>query len=173
MTSVIAYFPNDIFYDFNTLEPIQGHGSNVTLQNIDLTHIPIHIRGGTVLPLRIQSTMTTNELRKKDFELVIAPDADGEAFGQLYYDDGESIIPESSTLVQFSFRDQNLSMSGKFDYPFGVNLSRVRILGVKQAPSNVLVDGNAVKIVYNQTTMILDVGIGQPFTHEFEVCYHS
>lgn len=170
---MVLYLPNDIFYDFKTLKPVQGHASNVTLDKIDLDQIPVYIKGGAVLPLRVRSAMTTNQLRKEDFELVVAPNANGEAFGQLYYDDGESNVPASSTFVKFSFEDQNLSMSGALGYPLGVNLSRVRILGVEQAPRELYVDGEAAEIVYDPATMILDVRIGQPFTHRYEVCYHS
>jgi alpha-glucosidase len=170
---VDLYLPNDIFYDFKSLKPVQGHGSDITLDNIDLSQIPVHIKGGAVLPLRVRSAMTTNQLRKEDFELVVAPNADGEAFGQLYYDDGESIVPASSTFVKFSFEDQNLAMWGTFGYPLGVNLARVRILGVQQAPRELYVNGEATKIVYDPVRMVLDVKIGQPFTHEFEDCYHN
>jgi alpha-glucosidase len=117
--------------------------------------------------------MTTGELRKKDFELVVAPNAAGEAFGQLYYDDGESITPESSTLLKFTFKNQTLTMSGDFGYPLGVNLAAVRILGVQQAPKEVLVDGKGIQLTHNQTALSVDAKIGQPFTKLFEVSYRS
>lgn len=166
--SVVAYFPNDTFYDFKTLTLLQGQASDVTLENIDPTQIPVHIKGGTVLPLRVESAMTTDELRKKDFELIVAPNAAGEAFGQLYYDDGESITPKSSTFIKFSFEGQTLSWSGQFDYPLGVNLARIRILGVKEMPNEV----NVGKMSYDESTKILDIEIGQPLDKASEINYH-
>jgi alpha-glucosidase (family GH31 glycosyl hydrolase) len=57
------YLPKDIFYDFNTLAPVQGQGQNVSLTNVNFTTIPVHIRSGVILPLRIESAMTTAQLR--------------------------------------------------------------------------------------------------------------
>ncbi|KAH9930888.1 glycosyl hydrolases family 31-domain-containing protein [Fomitopsis serialis] len=64
-TSVSIYLPDDIFYDFNTFEPVRGNGSYVEL-DVNLTSIPVHIRGGAILPLRAQSAMTTTALRQQD-----------------------------------------------------------------------------------------------------------
>ena len=170
-TSVTFYLPNDIFYDFKTLKPTQGHGSNVTLDNVDLTQIPVYIKGGAILPLRMQSAMTTDELRKQDFEIIVAPDVSGEAYGQLYYDDGESIEPASSTLVKFWFKDRMMTMAGDFGYPLGVNLARVRVLGVDRAPGVVYLDGEEVKFLYDSGTMVLEVPVGRVFDRDFELCF--
>ena len=166
-TSVSIYLPKDNFYDFKTLAPVQGTGTFVTLTNVALTQVPLHIKGGSVLPLRAKSAMTTTALRKNDFEIIVAPNASGEASGQLYFDDGESLVQKSSTNVKFKYKDQKLVVSGHFDYPLGVNVSRVRILGVQKAPKAV----NAAGFQYDQTTKVLDVKIDQPFTHGFEVCF--
>ena len=79
-TSVEAYFPNEIFYDFQTLRAIGIQGSNMTL-NANLTEIPLHIRGGSILPLREKGTMTTKALRNVDFEILVAPNSNGTAKG--------------------------------------------------------------------------------------------
>lgn len=63
-TSVSIYLPHDTFYDFLTLAPIQGTGVFVTLEDISVTTIPVYIKGGVVLPLRVANAMTTTELRK-------------------------------------------------------------------------------------------------------------
>ena len=58
-TSVDIYLPDDQFYDFYTYEPIRGEGKNMSLSDIDYTSIPLHIRGGGILPMRTESAMTT------------------------------------------------------------------------------------------------------------------
>ena len=65
-TSVDIYLPDDVFYDWNNgFSPVRGNGANVTLSDVDFNTIPLHIRGGSVLPLRAESANTTTELRKK------------------------------------------------------------------------------------------------------------
>ena len=102
-TSISIYLPKDTFYDFKTLAPVQGQGTYISLDSVPFTEIPLHIRGGVVLPLRAQSAMTTTEVRKQDFELVVAPGGDGKATGKLYVDDGESVSPSSRTEVWMRF----------------------------------------------------------------------
>lgn len=173
-TSVSIYLPKDIFYDFVTLSPVQGTGSTVTLSNITLTQIPVHIKGGAVLPLRAKSAMTTTQLRKTDFEFVVAPDLHDEASGNLYVDDGESITQKSTTEVSMKYKSGTLAVTGQFGYALGVNVSRVRFLGVKKSPKAVMANGKAVLASgysYDSTSKVLDVTIGQPFTKGLTVQY--
>lgn len=87
-TSVEIYLPDDIFYDWNNgFNPVRGTGSNVTLSDVDFNTIPLHIRGGNILPLHAESANTTTELRKKPFQLLVAPGLDGIASGSLYLDE--------------------------------------------------------------------------------------
>src|SRR6266404_3564459 len=90
-TAVDIYLPDDRFYDFLTYKTVEGRAANITLTNVSFTEIPVHVKGGVVLPLRIESAYTMADLRKKDFELVVAPGRDGSACGSLYLDDGVSI----------------------------------------------------------------------------------
>jgi alpha-glucosidase len=171
-TSVSIYLPKDIFYDFLTLAPIQGTGSHVFLPNVSFTEIPVYIKGGAVLPLRAQSTMTTTELRETDFEFVVAPASDGTASGLLYIDDGVSVTQAAETAVTMSFNHGTLTVSGSFGFQTGVNTSRVRFLGVTKAPTTVLLNGKAVAhqaVTFNKATKVLDVAVGQAFTRGFTV----
>lgn len=129
-----------------------------------------------MLPLRSQSAMTTTALRKIDFELVVAPDVHGQATGKLYADDGESISPPSSMQVNMVFANGKLNISGSFGYNLGVNVSRVRFLGVGSTPSSVLVNEKAVgtsEYAYDPTNKVLDVDIGEPFNKSFSVEYQT
>lgn len=166
-TSVSAYFPKDIFYDFATLKPLQGTGSAVTLSNISFTDIPVHIRGGSILPLRVESAMTTTALRTKDFEFVVAPGSNGKASGSLYIDDGVSIAQSSSTSVIMSYGAQTLAVTGSFGFATGVNVQRVRVLGVQKRPALVLVNAKKATFTYSSTTKVLDVAVGLPLDRGF------
>jgi alpha-glucosidase len=172
VTTVSAYLPRDLFYEWGTWKTVQGVGESVTLES-NFTSIPVHVKGGAVLPLRANSAMTTTELRKTDFELVVAPGLDGTATGSLYADDGESIKPATTTNVKFAYGHGVLSADGDFGYKLGVNVQRVRVLGVQKAPKSVKVKyggkEEAVKATWEKSTGLLDVPIGKKFDRGFTV----
>ncbi|KAF7298389.1 putative alpha/beta-glucosidase agdC [Mycena kentingensis (nom. inval.)] len=171
-TSVSIYLPKDMFYDFLTLAPVMGTGSQVTLSNVSFTQIPVHIKGGVVLPLRATRQMTIAELRETDFEFVVAPGTDGTASGSLYVDDGESIAQPRQTEVGMTFKHGALTVTGHFGFKVGVNVARVKVLGVEKAPRSVVVNGKAVKkgaVGYDATNKVVSVQVDLPLTHGFTV----
>ena len=127
-TSVDIYLPNDVFYDFWTYETVRGHGTTVTLDDIAFDDIPLHIRGGSVLPLRIDGANTTTALRKLDFELIVAPGLDGTAAGQLYLDDGDSLVQPATSLLNFKWANGKLTTTGTFNYPTTNKIRTVTVL---------------------------------------------
>lgn len=179
-TSVMIYLPKDKFYDFATFTPVEGTGRHVTLTDVNFTTIPLHIRGGAVLPLRAAGAMTTTELRATDFEFVIAPGADGKAKGVLYVDDGVSIVQERVMSVEMMFSDNKLYVYGLFGLEVGVKVANVAFLGVESAPAFVTIssdtgkEGNESKVSfgYDSACKVLRVRIDAPLTHGFEVVLH-
>lgn len=171
-TEATFYLPNDQFYDFLTGTPVRGQGKNVTLDDVPYTSIPLHIRGGAVLPLRIESGMTTTDVRKNDFEFVVAPGLNGKATGTLYVDDGVSIDQPKQTNVQMNYTGNTLTVGGTFDYPVGVNLAAVQFLGVAKNPGSVKVNGKPVAsnaVAFNSTTQVLTVVTNLTLTQGFTV----
>lgn len=129
-TSVEIYLPDDKYYSFSTLLPVEATGSYVKLTDIPYTDIPVHIRGGSIVPLRVSGAYTTAQIRTKDFELLIAPDANGYAEGELYLDDGESLVQNKTSEIRFTYDDDELEMSGLFGYDMGdVKIAKITILG--------------------------------------------
>ncbi|KAL3481946.1 glycosyl hydrolases family 31-domain-containing protein [Aspergillus californicus] len=128
-TTVKAYFPKDIFYDWYTGHPIHGKGKTITLSNIDITHIPIHIRGGSIIPVRASGAMTTTELREENFQLIIAPGLDGTAAGSLYLDDGDSLEQSHTAEIEFEYRHGTLFVKGQFGLGAAVELESITLLG--------------------------------------------
>ncbi|KAH7318236.1 glycosyl hydrolases family 31-domain-containing protein [Stachybotrys elegans] len=88
---VSIYLPEDVFYEFETQKRVQGNAEWQRLTGVPFDRIPLHVRGGCIVPLRTESANTTTELRKKNFELFVAPGVDGTAQGSLYLDDGISL----------------------------------------------------------------------------------
>ncbi|KAK8117999.1 glycoside hydrolase family 31 protein [Apiospora kogelbergensis] len=115
-TSVAAYLPDDRFYAFDTWEKVEGAGAGIAFDNVSFTDIPLHVRGGTVLPLRVKSGYTTTDVRKEPFNLVIAPGRDGKAAGSLYLDDGDSVEQKATSEIEFAFADGKLQITGTFGY---------------------------------------------------------
>jgi alpha-glucosidase len=113
---VTFYLPNDTFYDFWTHKRVEGQGKNVTRTDVKYTDIPVHIRGGTIIPYRINSANTTKELRKQDFAVLIAPDAEGKAEGRLYIDEGERIVQPDTSEMTFKFENGAMTIYGIFNY---------------------------------------------------------
>ncbi|KAG8875707.1 hypothetical protein FRB97_004788 [Tulasnella sp. 331] len=166
VTSVDIYLPKDTFYDFDTFAPVQGKGATVSLTDIDYTDIPLHIRGGGILPMRIEGAMTTKELRTKDFQLVVAPDATGAATGLLYIDDGLSVKQAAETSITFTYAKGMLEATGTFAYNVGsVKVAKVLILGVATSPKAVTVTGGtSLGFIYEPTTKVVAVNVTIPLT---------
>lgn len=140
-TSVIFYLPNDIFYDLFTLKQMESTGGTVTYNDVKFTDIPVHIRGGSIVPTRVNSAKTTKELREEDFELIIAPGKDGRAFGTLYLDDGESIEQEATSEIEFTFEDNTISADGSFGFQTKQGVFSVLLLGKDGAKRYELKEG--------------------------------
>lgn len=135
--TVTYYLPNDVFYDYWTHAKVQGEGKNVTVMDLAYTDIPVHVRGGSIIPHRVNSANTTKALRKEDFYVLIAPDANGNAKGQLYLDDGESIEQSGVSEVAFTYEAGKLSVTGSFSYAGAsdesVTVAKVLVLGQEKS----------------------------------------
>lgn len=130
-TSVEFYLPRGRFYDFWTHEKIDSKGAQVKRDNVGYDEIPVHIRGGNIIPLRTKSAYTTTALRKQDFELIVAPDELGVASGFLYLDDGDSVEPKTKSELHFSYKNGGLTSNGSFGYNPHVKLAKITILGCR------------------------------------------
>jgi alpha-glucosidase len=129
-TSVTAYMPGDLFYDFETHQVVRGQGVKITFNDVSFTQITSHIRGGSIIPMRVKSANTTTEVRKQNFVVIVAPGLDGTASGSLYLDDGDSLIQPAVSDIQFTYSAKGIfSMEGSFDYDSGVVIESVTVLG--------------------------------------------
>ncbi|KAF2740225.1 alpha-glucosidase b [Polyplosphaeria fusca] len=148
-TSVSFYLPDDVFYDLFTLKAMDGGGKSITYNDVEFTDIPVHIKGGSVIPARVNSANTTKALRDEDFELLIAPDKDGKASGALYLDDGDSVNQQGTSEIEFTFEDNTISVDGTFGYDTKNGVLSVTVLG----------SGDAQKYTLNE-------GLDGPWSHD-------
>ncbi len=148
-TDVRVYLPDDIYYDFETGEAVRGRADFVDIQDVPFDRIPLHVRGGCIIPLRVASANTTTELRKQRFELIVAPSlSDGSAEGTLYVDDGVSLDGGESPLwLKFRYADGQMHTSVLNDSQCspqsglkgcmataGIRMQQVKVLGGSKCP---------------------------------------
>lgn len=89
------------WFDWYTLAEVDAQPQENKILSAPLEHINVHVRGGSILALQ-QPKLTTGETRNTPYNLVVALDSDGKASGSLYLDDGVSLVPNATKLVQVS-----------------------------------------------------------------------
>ncbi|KAF2767294.1 hypothetical protein EJ03DRAFT_366085 [Teratosphaeria nubilosa] len=122
-----------IWYDWYTLQPEEVRPQENKTLSAPLEHINVHVRGGSILPLQ-QPKYTTSETRNTSFSLLVALDKNGEASGSLYLDDGESLMPTETKLIQFKYASGMLSTSINGTYSASPPLANVTIVGASASP---------------------------------------
>ncbi|XP_076060540.1 lysosomal alpha-glucosidase-like [Oratosquilla oratoria] len=176
-TKVNAYLPKGLWYDWYTGEQLKSKGE---VFKLDAPHdtIPLLVRGGSVLPTQDPST-TTVKSRLNKFGLVIAPDDSGNAAGELYWDDGDSLDTverKEYNHIEFECGSNSLiskrtSIDGAF-YPAKMELGSMRILGVLEKVQEVAIDGKLVPFSYNSQYQVLHVkGFTQNLMDKFTVTW--
>jgi len=161
-TEVQGVFPGiaqgEIWYDWYTQTAVNAQpGENVTIP-APLGHIPVYVRGGAILPQQ-EALYTTTESRNSPWSLLCALSADGTATGQIYIDDGESIVPPATLLVDLTASNGSLYASARGTYEDTNALANVTVMGVRSEPSAVSLNGRRVSqgVAYNGTSQVLSV----------------
>jgi alpha-glucosidase len=126
-SSVSFYVPKGTWYDIATQKPVSGAGSTITYDNVGTSDIPILVAGGSIIAARMKGAMTTKALRDNDFELLIAPGADGNASGTLYLDDGESLVQAGTSEIMFTWDGDKIKMSGTFGFSTRVGVKSITV----------------------------------------------
>ncbi|KAI1392968.1 glycoside hydrolase family 31 protein [Hypoxylon trugodes] len=148
-TTVDGVFPGvgsgTLWYDWYNHTSITGvtAGQNVTI-DAPLGHIPVYVRGGKVVPLQ-EPGLTTSAVRSSPWSLLVALDADGHASGGLYLDDGESLVPNATTWVDFTVEHSSLKATPKGNFIDINTLGNVTILGAQGPISKVQLNGKDVQ----------------------------
>ncbi len=98
-TEVDAYLPDDVWYELraDNLSPASETG-HVKLSDRPSGVPPIHFRGDSIIPVTFienlfrYNTSNTEAVRRGYFFLLVIPGKTKTATGDLFWDDGESII---------------------------------------------------------------------------------
>ncbi|KAL5515496.1 hypothetical protein EMCRGX_G000670 [Ephydatia muelleri] len=148
VTSVEAYFPHGRWFNFTDGQELSFPGQSLLL-HAPYNFIPLHVRGGSVIPMQTPNT-TTTQSRLNSFQLLIAPDGNQNASGYLYLDDGESLNTDQTnnyTLLQFALRNNVFSsivLSSGYGGADGAVLESIKTFGIKIKPTNVYLNTTAI-----------------------------
>ncbi|OMJ26506.1 Alpha-glucosidase [Smittium culicis] len=153
-TTVDAYFPEEVWYDWYDHSSIVGEGKNVTL-NAPLNHVNVHIKGGNVVTTQ-EPKMSVEDTLAGSYTLIVALDCEDKAKGTLYLDDGVTYNTTHS-IINFTSNGKTLSASGSYNYDDNNYVSKVIVLGLNEFCDNAYSDpDNSNKLVINNLSLPLD-----------------
>lgn len=156
----------EIWYDWYTQTAVDANpGVNTTI-HAPLGHIPVFVRGGSIIPMQ-EPALTTRDARKTPWSLLAPLSSDGTACGQLYVDDGESIHPDDILEVTLKAADSSLSAISRGTWKEDNTLAKVTLLGMAKEPSTVTFNNHRLphsSVKYNTTSQVLSVEGLQHYT---------
>ncbi|KAL7670521.1 hypothetical protein ACOME3_005456 [Neoechinorhynchus agilis] len=130
-TQLPIYFPDNTWFDLNTYEPVNTVGW--TTIDVDLNSVPMYIRQGSVVPTHlITKGKNAIENRNSTFMLYAAIHPNKIATGNLFWDDGESMVGPQ-VMINFVAIDKMLSLnaihpSNAYNDPLILN--EIAVLGI-------------------------------------------
>uniref|UniRef100_A0A2R8ZNT8 Lysosomal alpha-glucosidase n=1 Tax=Pan paniscus TaxID=9597 RepID=A0A2R8ZNT8_PANPA len=126
---------------------------------------------------RIGPGLTTTESRQQPMALAVALTTGGEARGELFWDDGESLeVLERGAHTQVIFLARNNTIVNELvrvtSEGAGLQLQKVTVLGVATAPQQVLSNGVPVSnFTYSPDTKVLDIRVSLLMGEQFLVSW--
>ena len=133
--SVEGYFPKSSrWYDwYSGVELLDGP---YKLLQAPLEHIPVHIRGGYIIPCQ-KPALTTHLSRLQPYYLIVALDHQFKAKGDIFIDDGMTVVDKAvstySEMKAFMPNQNNLTISLRaksFDYTSISSIGQINVLGL-------------------------------------------
>lgn len=161
VVEIPVYLPFGTWYSLKDGQPFYSKGQYLLL-SAPLDTINVHVREGHIIPQQ-EPALTTSASRTNLFFLTVALSEGGWAWGDLFWDDGESLDTYEknsySYLIFIAGQAQIVSdpvrLNGDLD---GLVLGGVRVFGVPSPPRYVLANGKKVRdFSYNSDTKALTV----------------
>ncbi|XP_067936400.1 lysosomal alpha-glucosidase-like [Watersipora subatra] len=153
MTSVKAYFPSRTWVDLATGDVITSSGEEITVE-APLSKIPVYIGSGGIIPMQAPEVTTTLS-RKNPFSLFVVVDENEKAFGELYWDDGETLnATENGDFNMIYFEVENSRLTNIIEligYTGAMNLDRVYLNNMQTPISSATVNGNSANVTKTNT----------------------
>ncbi|XP_051856102.1 lysosomal alpha-glucosidase-like [Antechinus flavipes] len=170
--AVTGYFPSGLWYDYYSGSSLQSQGEEVKLA-APLNHINVHIREGAVLPTQkpdITSWMSSGN----PLLLVAALSQEGIAWGDLFWDDGESL--DTFERGNYSYVVFNVSQNIFTSTVLHCNLEAIYITvdgltvyGVQKQPQVVTVNGQEIPFSYLENQVLSMSGLNLNLSQSFSI----
>ncbi|XP_064478502.1 sucrase-isomaltase, intestinal-like [Ornithodoros turicata] len=164
ITSV--YFPEGLWYDWYNGRRIRSSGEKIYVPVNDVYKM-IFQRAGTIVPIESPPNFPHRNIR-----LVVAPDTDQSASGEMYIDDGisiNSIKRENYSIFRFTFVKNHVTgYCSPCNYPGSETLTAVTLFSMKSFPRKAFLNGNPVKRKKARTTMFVK-GYSHPMVQPFAI----
>lgn len=172
------YLPaTEQWYNYYTGKLVTTTG-NITVP-APMDFVPLYLRGGSIIPHQ-EAAMNTVASRKKNMYLVVALDAQQSAYGDLFWDDGESIDTYENfnyNYFIFNFQSKRLIIEPwTYKYPemaTETKFNDIHVYGLSDQPTRLVWNGqnlDASKWTYDATDKILrmqNLGLDVSKTHRF------
>ncbi|KAJ9069283.1 hypothetical protein DSO57_1020094 [Entomophthora muscae] len=151
-STVNAIFPPGTWFDYHTFKSVEGP-KTVMLDAPTDGHMPLHVRGGHILPLQ-GSALTVAEARRTPFHLIVAFDPiTSKSEGELYVDDGESLhVGPNYSSIKFSADAYTISSRGHFGYHSTPEIKNITLLGLPCSHPLMQRHGSTVMLSITTTT---------------------
>ncbi|XP_032896705.1 lysosomal alpha-glucosidase-like [Amblyraja radiata] len=173
-SSVTAYFPRGVWYDFYTGSPLVSTGEFIKLP-APLDTINLHLREGEIIVTQEPAT-TTWVSSGNPLHLLVALSQNTSAKGCLFWDDGESLDTyerNNYTCVEFT-TDKNeltsklLHVNVEATY---IKVDTVSVFGVNFQPSKVIVNGSPVPFSHSSNQVLIVDKLHLPLEKEFYISW--
>ncbi|CAF3413409.1 unnamed protein product [Rotaria sp. Silwood1] len=160
---VQVYIPSLYWYNFYTGARITSQRKFITM-DAPLDTIPILLRGGAILPTQGYAN-NTKYSRDNPFSLIIVLDSNGNAEGDLFYDDGESIDTIGSktyfyATYKWTMNDRQLFINvieNNYTHMANLTLNSLMIYGLDRMPVIITVDGNELRPLIQRRKQIIEI----------------
>ncbi|XP_042208906.1 probable maltase-glucoamylase 2 isoform X2 [Homarus americanus] len=171
-----VYFPNDAWYDYYTGQPVEWPGEYVKV-SAPRDQIPLHVRGGHILPTQ-RPALNTQLARQEPMGLLVAIGLDRRASGHLFWDDGEAINTVTNkkySFVEFTFVQDILKVTvlKNLNEDLGeLKMVDLEFLGVEKEPSQILLNQQDLfsgNYSYEKDSLRLLVSLDVDLNKDFEL----
>ncbi|THC95691.1 hypothetical protein EYZ11_004813 [Aspergillus tanneri] len=162
-TSVDIYPPDHIFYDWYTGAQVRWRGETYA-SDVAFTDIPLHIRGGSIIPLRTERAPTAPPSSAKSPSMWSSHQV------------GTELLPDACTWTTANHSNRHQlwrsSLRGHFAYDASVKVETLTILGQNGQPQRMSTGSVAeVKHEYDGKLKVLTLQVDLPLTSSAEVIF--